>query len=133
MHYKMVEVELKHDEESRKSTVVHKMPCKIKYNGQADTETYLKISPQEGDDKTLCSSFRGRPILGNILSFDENTTGFVIDTSDDSSWTTLESFDKITNWSLDRNPNIEEVIRGTLQDWLPISAALHQPLELDEE
>lgn len=113
---------------------VHSVPVKISTTEKtANITSYFYDTIHQLDDNSeeckLCATLRGRPLNGRRVKLPENCIGVVLDASDETQWTTLETFSEIAQWSLDSQPEEQQHgVQGTV-DWLEISQAVHSQID----
>lgn len=124
---------------------IHHLPCKIDHNGQAQVDKYFEgnVKEKRADNNVhgqqnvgessepqsntviFESSFRGRPLQGKQVNFDEelknqdllDVTGYIINEDKIS----VHRFKEFTTWTLDQDPQLEQDIQSSL-DWIQFSS-----------
>ncbi|KAJ2877888.1 hypothetical protein FB639_003584 [Coemansia asiatica] len=123
---------------------LHLLPCAIKYNGPAKTETYFL--PIEQPDGTYEASFRGRQLFGRKINIPDLYSGHVVmetaiptnthDSAFESEITdepeteqrellTVENFDELMVWEHDRVPAVDDDEFIASLEWIDIAASIH--------
>ncbi|KAG2387328.1 hypothetical protein C9374_001660 [Naegleria lovaniensis] len=134
---------------------IHHLPCKIDHNGQAQVDKYFEANikekgavnngdgqqqngassssePMNNNSVIFEGSFRGRPLQGKQLNFDEelknqdslDVTGYII--NEDK--ICVHRFKEFTMWTLDQDPQLEKDIHSSL-DWIQFSSIIHQEIK----
>lgn len=105
----------------------HLVPVNIKYDGPAKVSSYFKSNIND-QNKNLTSSFRGKPLVGKSVKIPENFIGIVGSSKEDEEKKVVKAkstFDSITYWKWDQQPNERDHLQQSL-NWLEISEAIHQ-------
>ncbi|VDI46855.1 ribonuclease H2 subunit C-like [Mytilus galloprovincialis] len=113
----------------------HLLPCEISYNGQAKVEEYFASSiNQDKESKGLTSTFRGRPLDGEVKEVPSGYTGIILKETrkayTDEEERKLIATHKFSNfhfWNLDKKTSQEDKLHQVL-DWMEIANVLHSPV-----
>ena len=133
---------------------LHRLPCKIHYDGYAPVEEMFpcSVATSEKDTSTtapkpgslpesdpesgpLVATFRGRKLLGEEVRLADSVLGIVtpkvVDCRVKEGIKTLEPtacFNAITYWNHDLEPSDRDLMKGWME-WVKVSADLHAPVE----
>ncbi|KAJ1893874.1 hypothetical protein LPJ66_005509 [Kickxella alabastrina] len=120
------------------------LPCAIKYDGAAKSDTYFL--PAKQSDDTYEASFRGRQLFGCKIALPSSYVGHVlIDTTvqsntHDSAFESefseesaveyrellsVSSFDALTIWEHDRVPPADDDEFISSLEWIDVAASIH--------
>ncbi|KAJ1823009.1 hypothetical protein LPJ75_000115 [Coemansia sp. RSA 2598] len=129
---------------SNANCLLHLLPCSIKYDGPAKTETYFL--PSEQPDGTYEASFRGRQLFGRKIALPDLYSGHVViettvpvDTHDSAfeseiadepeteqrELLTVENFDELMVWEHDRVPAVDDDEFIASLEWIDVAASIH--------
>ena len=138
------------------ATTCHMLPCKIEYQGMANTHVYF-CPTSMGDEDCYAATFRGRGLLAvanNIKNFEEGKTADQGDTMQGTVLSISEmdenhevdikaTFDNVMEWRHEHNMDVVHfnAISGAEQpktnrvamalEWSKTAQALHAPLEAE--
>ncbi len=111
---------------------IHLLPCNIHYDGPESVSNYFRPSPSlslspslsggTGTGTELLSNFRGRRLVGRVVSLPEHTAGVVMEVVNKETIRTHQSFSHFTVWEHDIQPDTR-VIQDAL-DWIDIADAV---------
>ncbi|KAJ8308404.1 hypothetical protein KUTeg_013278 [Tegillarca granosa] len=122
------------------STRCHLMPCEIQYDGEAKATEYFEPSIRNKDTPAgsfMTSSYRGRPLLGDVVKVPEGYVGIVVKETnkvyteeEDRDLNVTHRFKEFVHWNLDKEPSDDDKIKQALQ-WINLSKVLHRPLDTE--
>ncbi|KAJ2375801.1 hypothetical protein IW150_002344 [Coemansia sp. RSA 2607] len=127
---------------------LHLLPCSIKYDGPAKTDTYFLPVPlvETGKSDTYEAAFRGRQLFGLKVTLPPSYVGQVViettaqDSTHDSAFESeiaeepaavqrellaVSNFEKLTVWEHDRVPAADDDEFITSLEWIDVAASIH--------
>ncbi|KAJ1859706.1 hypothetical protein H4R99_005988 [Coemansia sp. RSA 1722] len=130
------------EETTSSPSYLHLLPCAIKYDGPAKTETYF--IPTEQTNGTYEASFRGRQLFGRKIAIPIMYSGHVVietavstnthdsafeteitDESEQRELLTVENFNGFVVWEHDRVPAVDDDEFITSLEWIDVAASIH--------
>lgn len=120
----MQNIRIKLENDNNKRFQLTSMPCRIKYTGEANVNDYFTpLVVKEGSAVT--SSFRGRPLNGQIIRLPEGFNCGSLSKATDKSYTISSGCKEMTYYLWDEKPNKEDPIPFAFQ-WLGIAKSIHK-------
>eukprot|EP00505_MAST-04D_sp_SCG-Rhode-Island_P000220 Stramenopile-MAST_4_protein_220 len=150
----LVSGEDRSEKEHWNQEAVHRLPCRIDYDGPARVEEYFHPQYIDSDDETgveegqegasgrkkgqeglMEASFHGRRLVGRRLALPQGVTGVTLaqvssraNASCANFAVTDNVFDHLVHWNHDIPPTNEDHLPKAFQ-WFDVANALHSPLE----
>lgn len=112
-----------------KASTVHRLPCKIHYDGNAAVEemfTFEPLEQQSGERKQYVSTFRGRKLIAEETKVPEGVQGVVVGKKGDV-FQVESRFDSAYCWNHDLIPSEKDEMPGWVQ-WINLSRSLHEAI-----
>ncbi|KNC82954.1 hypothetical protein SARC_04776 [Sphaeroforma arctica JP610] len=122
---------------SAENRAVHQIPFQVDHQGHANVSKYFVNHDDPSLEGTMVSTFRGRELKGKAYDLQSNNMVGVLLKEKRRPTTDVEerefhvhtAFDSVHVWNHDSPPDASHDLDWTLNKWLPISAALHDPIE----